>query len=183
MANIYICRHCKTSWNKEHRVQGTINIPLSEEGKLQATENLQYIQSLGIQRIITSESIRAFETGKIYADHLKVPINTHSGLGEIDHGAWEGELLPELLSTPSSSFKQWMQNPLLVEIPSSKETIHEAQKRIVTAVEEIRLGHKNENVLIVTHKHIKALLYCELNKQSVANFSNNIEETIRPTKI
>jgi broad specificity phosphatase PhoE len=41
-AAIYLCRHCKTAWNVEGRLQGTIDLPLAEVGIKSLLKNNLY---------------------------------------------------------------------------------------------------------------------------------------------
>ncbi len=183
LAEIYVARHCKTTWNLEKRLQGTNDLPLSPEGRIQAETNIEKIAELGIDRIISSSSKRAYETAQIYAEHLKVPLHKHPGLRELDHGNWEGKRIDELVNDPQYRYNDWLKNPTLIDIPDSSESITSAQQRIVEAVTNIALRYKGEKLLIITHKHIKAILMCALRKIGLEHFQNQIEETIAPQKI
>jgi len=70
---IYLARHCKTAWNREGRVQGTVDIELSPEGAQDAELNLHAIRNLGIQQIVCSPAKRAMQTAAIYAQALGRP--------------------------------------------------------------------------------------------------------------
>ena len=183
LANIFIARHCKTSWNKEKRLQGTKDLPLSKEGREEAISNLTFISKLDIKRVITSNSLRALETAKIYANYLKVPLHIHPGLRELDHGYWEGKKIDQLVNDKSSLFHQWLNNPESIEIPGSVESASTAQQRILEAVKSIAVRYNGENVLIITHKHIKALLFCSLKSKDLKNFKYEIDDSTLPMKI
>ncbi len=119
---IYLARHCKTDWNREGRVQGTMDIELSAEGAHDAELNLSAIRNLGIQRIICSPAKRAMQTATIYAQGLGVPLQSSPRLSELDHGEWEGQRIEDLLNLPNSPFERWMTDPSAVLIPGSSET-------------------------------------------------------------
>lgn len=181
--HIFLTRHCKTEWNRGWRLQGTIDLPLSEEGRAEAIVNAEKIRLLNIDRIVTSPSTRAQETAAIYGEALQAPIVVHRGFRELDHGEWEGKHFSELLADPKQTFQKWLDNPTLYDIPGSLETIHSAQERIVNALQEIITQYHDCTILIVTHKHIRALLRCALYRLPLTHFQHKIDSLRLPIRI
>jgi cytochrome c-type biogenesis protein CcmF len=180
---IYLARHCKTEWNREGRVQGTMDIGLSPEGARDAELNLPAIRNLGIQQIVCSPAKRAMQTATIYAQALGVPLQSSPRFLELDHGEWEGQRIEDLLSLPNSPFKQWMADPGAVPIPGSSETALIAQQRILDGIRQIASTYSGKTVLLVAHKHILALLGCALNKSPLTQFKNEIVESTLPCQL
>ncbi|MDA2919888.1 histidine phosphatase family protein [Desulfobacterota bacterium AH_259_B03_O07] len=179
---VFLARHCKTQWNLENRLVGTSDIPLCQEGREEANDNLTLIENLGIQRIICSPLKRAYETAKTYADHLGVPLHVHQGLKEIDHGSWNGREIEELLN--DANFKRWFEeDPTSVPIPDGTETIQSAQKRIVKTIKDIALSYPNETILVIMHKHIRSLLRCAVYDYDFRQWRENIDNRIEPIEI
>ena len=178
---IYLARHCKTAWNSEGRVQGTMDIELSPEGVHDAELNLAAIRDLGIQQIICSTAKRAMQTATIYAHGLGVPLQSSPRFRELDHGEWEGQRIEDLLNLPNSPFKRWMADPGSVRIPGSAETALTAQQRILEGLREISSTYGGKTVLLVAHKHILAILSCALKKYPLTQFSKEIVESTLPS--
>jgi len=179
---IFLARHCKTQWNLEKRLVGTSDIPLCKEGRDEAQANLPLIESLGVQRIISSPLKRAYETAKTYADHLGIPLHINPGLKEIDHGSWNGNKIQELLQ--DSDFRKWFEeDPTSIPIPDGTETIQSAQKRILKTIKEIALSYPNETILVVMHKHIRSLLKCAVHGYDFKRWRENIDDRIEPIEI
>ena len=179
-ATIYLSRHCKTAWNVEGRLQGTIDLPLAEIGIKQAIANVAVIRDLGVRRIVCSTARRAYETARLYADPLGLPIHNTPGLRELDHGKWEGRKTEELLLDPDSGYANWLSDPGCVGIPGGSESVRAAQQRVAEAVRDAALSFRGESVLIVGHKHIDALLMCALLKEPLARFGSHIVEDALP---
>jgi phosphoserine phosphatase len=89
-AKIFLARHCKTAWNLEGRLQGTVDLPLDSVGIEQARSDVPVVQKLGVNRIVCSTAQRAYQTAQIYGESLGVPIHKTAQLRELDHGQWEG---------------------------------------------------------------------------------------------
>ena len=183
LPTIYLARHCKTAWNSEGRVQGTIDIELSPEGTHDAELNLPAIRELGIQQIICSTAKRAMQTATIYAQGLGVPLQSSHRYRELDHGEWEGQRIEYLLSHPNSLYERWMKDPGAVLIPGNSETAFTAQQRILEGLRNISSTYRGKTVLLVGHKHILALLSCALKKYPLSQFKNEIIESTLPYKV
>jgi probable phosphoglycerate mutase len=182
LPTIYLARHCKTAWNSEGRVQGTMDIELSPEGAIDAELNLSAIRGLGIQQIVCSPAKRAMQTATIYAKGLGVPLQSSPRFRELDHGEWEGQRIEYLLNLPNSQFKLWMADPGAALIPGSSETALTAQQRILDGFHEITSTCLGKTILLVSHKHILAILNCALKKYPLAQFRNEIVESTLPQK-
>ena len=183
LPTIYLARHCKTAWNSEGRVQGTIDIELSPEGTHDAELNLPAIRELGIQQIICSTAKRAMQTATIYAQGLGVPLQSSHRYRELDHGEWEGQRIEYLLSHPNSLYERWMKDPGAVLIPGSSETAFAVQQRILEGLRNISSTYRGKTVLLVGHKHILALLSCALKKYPLSQFKNEIIESTLPYQV
>ena len=89
---LYIVRHGKTIWNKERRLQGSIDIELAEEG-IEAAELLhdQLISSnITFDRIYSSPLKRAKKTAEIIRGLNDTDIIIDQRLREISFGVEEG---------------------------------------------------------------------------------------------
>ena len=90
-----ILRHGKTLWSEWRRIQGQIDTPLSKEGMGQTFRVAESLIDMGINRIITSDLIRAAGTGAIIAARLNVPIEHIPELRECSYGRLEGMTVAE----------------------------------------------------------------------------------------
>ena len=180
---IYLARHCKTQWNLENRVQGTKDVPLSDEGRVEAQANISKIQNLGIDRVVSSNLTRAHETARIYADQLAVTLLISPELRELDLGHWEGKTSDELLNDPTCLYRQWLEDPASVSVPGSSESVIVAQRRIVEAMKDIAFRYRDEKVLVIAHKFIRAVLQCALLDVDLGHFRKHIDESTDPMKV
>ena len=86
--NLYVVRHGETTWNKEHRVQGITDMPLTEKGIEDTKELIPLIKKLNIDIVISSPLKRAKDTAKILVES-KLPINTDDRITDIDNEAYQ----------------------------------------------------------------------------------------------
>ena len=87
---LYLTRHGRTQWNKELRLQGSINEPLDQTGRLQAHELALHFKDLPFEQIYSSPLDRAKETASILNKYMQTTIVLEAALREASYGAAEG---------------------------------------------------------------------------------------------
>jgi probable phosphoglycerate mutase len=94
---IYLIRHGETRWNREGRIQGHLDSPLTARGREQVTANGCFLRNLIPDptqfRIVTSPLGRCRESASLIARALGRKgdcIEEDSRLKEHGYGAWEG---------------------------------------------------------------------------------------------
>lgn len=90
---IYIVRHGQTNWNKEGRYAGRKNIPLNEEGILQAKQLKEKLKNIKFDIVITSPLKRAIQTAQEITNQ-KIIIDER--IIERSNGELEGKLKTEI---------------------------------------------------------------------------------------
>ncbi len=58
-----------------------------------------------------------------------------------------------------------------------------AQQRAVEALRAVVREHPGETVLVVTHKHIRAILTCWLREESLQAFSRMVSDSVEPEEL
>ncbi len=150
MRRIFLLRHGKTEWNGQFRYQGKSDVPLNEEGRLQAQRAALRLTSLDIDAIYASPLSRAKETAHIVSRILGVPIKGfYEELCEMNFGAWEGLTAPDIERSYAESFRLWRRNPEKVKIPKG-ESFTEVVERVTCGMKKI-LNDAGENILVVAH--------------------------------
>lgn len=154
--NLYVVRHGQTIWNVERKVQGITDIPLTDEGRLEAKKLQQLIKSLNIDVVISSPLSRARETAKILVDS-KLPINIDDRIKERDWGMNEGALIDTV-----DRWDCW--DVILNTKVQNIECIQDFMYRVSDFIEEIKIKYKDKNVLIVTHSAVSRVIHYLLGK-------------------
>lgn len=95
---LYILRHGQTEWNAEHRIQGSLDSPLTDTGRAQAAAQRKILGRLDLAgfQAFASPQGRAHDTAKIALEGLLDPIVIDPRLSEIHVGDWEGRTRGEL---------------------------------------------------------------------------------------
>lgn len=89
-------RHGETAWNRDKRIQGQGEHPLTELGQEQARAWGRALVGQGWRRILSSDLGRAQETAALLNEALGLPLLADPRLREQDWGDWTGRTVKEL---------------------------------------------------------------------------------------
>jgi broad specificity phosphatase PhoE len=64
-------RHGQSTWNHEHRIQGQLDPPLSDDGRRQATRLGRRLAGRPLAGFYSSDLKRAFQTSQLIGDQLR----------------------------------------------------------------------------------------------------------------
>ncbi len=88
---IHLLRHGESTWNVEGRVQGqTLHVPLTHLGVTQARDVAARLATVPIQRLYTSDLVRAAQTAEHVANAIGVYARPDVRLRERSYGRLEG---------------------------------------------------------------------------------------------
>jgi len=149
--NLYVVRHGQTIWNVERKVQGISDIPLTEKGIKEAKQLQDLVKTLNIDIVISSPLIRAKKTAEILVDS-SLPINIDDRIKERDWGMNEGALIDEV-----DKWDCW--DVILNTKVQNIESLQDFMYRVSEFIEDIKIRHKDKNVLIVTHSAVSRVIH------------------------
>jgi len=88
---VYLVRHGESTWNLEGRVQGqTQHVPLTGVGLTQARDVAARLATVPIQRLYTSDLLRAAQTAELVSRAIGVVAQPDGRLRERSYGRLEG---------------------------------------------------------------------------------------------
>lgn len=87
----YLVRHGETKWNREGKMQGHSDSPLTEEGKRQAIRLNGLLHDVHFDRVLSSDLPRAVSTARIIIGDSSLEIITTKDLRERSYGSYEGK--------------------------------------------------------------------------------------------
>ena len=158
---VFLIRHGQTSWNKERRFLGRTDIPLDDQGRVQAKQVALSLQDTPIAGLYSSPLARAWETAEAISSVCDLPITAVSDLTELDQGEIEGLYSDVLLNRYVDFFREWTENPAHARVPGG-ETLTECQQRASNAIHRVLAQHKpGPPVVIVSHRMTIGCLICE----------------------
>ena len=154
-----LIRHAQTRWNREKRIQGRSDSPLTDDGKRQAVRWGQLLNPFTWDRIISSNSGRALETARIINGCLNISVTTDSRLMEQDWGQWAGKTIGDVKKDHAGELKIQEEAGWAFCPPGGEDRLG-VWKRSQDALREAAVQWPGASILVVTHEGvIKSLIY------------------------
>ena len=154
---IILIRHGETEWNSQKRMQGHSNSNLSEVGRGQIQELGELMKNVSFDHIYSSDSLRARQTAEAITQYSGHTLQFDQRIREKNLGVFEGltsteakERHPEVYRL----FKTAGANYVIDEGESTQQLL----ERALEFIEEIRLRHPQERVVMVTHGGVVRVL-------------------------
>jgi probable phosphoglycerate mutase len=146
-----LVRHGQSTWNREHRIQGQLDPPLSMEGRRQAElVGRRLARGRQIEGFYASDLKRAWETAQAIGAAIGLDPKPAPGLREIYLGAWEGLRTEELAQRFPDAWARWNEEPDWDVVPGG-EGAEPFERRVAAALYAIFERHVRGDVLVVTH--------------------------------
>jgi broad specificity phosphatase PhoE len=125
----------ETIWERQGRIPGRADLPLSPEGINQARAQLRRQTRPWMGTILHAGDEASASVASEILDHAygEPGLRVVEGLHEIDLGLWEGLLEDEVAEKFPTTYRQWKEDPWVVNCPSG-EDLAQAQERVVEAL-------------------------------------------------
>lgn len=152
MTTLLLVRHGQSQANLSHTFAGHTNPPLTEFGKAQAEVLADYLVThYKIDKIYSSDLIRARQTAAPTARRLGLPITARKQLREINAGEWEGKTFDCLNRDYAHSFGTvWRQDMANAVCPGG-ESVVQLSERIHKELLRICRRNEGKTILVTTH--------------------------------
>jgi phosphoserine phosphatase len=172
---LLLVRHGETEWNRQGRFQGQIDVPLNDNGRLQAQKAAEFLKDTGIDFAVSSPMARPKETAEIILNsHPNVELKFNSDLREISHGLWEGKFEKEIEQEYPGELERWRTVPEFVQMPEG-ENLEQVCERSTAAwqlIIQTALDEQRQIGLIVAHDATNKTLLCHILGLPSKNFWN-----------
>lgn len=147
---VYLIRHGQSESNLAKCFAGQMDVHLSELGHKQAERTGEYLNTIDVDVIWSSDLKRAYETAQHTAEKKGLTIHTSEKLREIFAGEWEGNSTETLMKDYREGYETWKYNIGAVQCPGG-ESVKEVMERFVPEVERIMRENEGKTVFIFCH--------------------------------
>ena len=147
---IILIRHGETEWNSQQRMQGHSNSDLSSVGQAQIQALGQWMKIVPFDHIYSSDSLRAKQTAEAITQFSGHELKIDLRLREKNLGVFEGLTSEEARERHPEVFRLFKTAGSKYVIDEGEST-QQLQDRALEIVDEIRIKHLEERVLLVTH--------------------------------
>jgi probable phosphoglycerate mutase len=160
---ICVARHGETDWNSTGILQGWIDVPLNDKGRLQGQELAGLLAHWHFAKVYSSPLRRAAETAEIIAHRLRLPPPTLvEGLKERNFGAVQGRPKAELALTHPGLMEEIVRrNPAC--ICEQGEAPDHFADRVLAAMKEIAEKMTARPVLVIAHGWVMDVITRHIN--------------------
>ncbi len=145
-----LVRHGQSTWNREHRIQGQLDPPLSEEGRRQAERLGRRWAGRSFVAAYSSDLKRALETAALIGTTTGAAPIPSAGLREVYLGEWEGLNTTQIEQRFPEAWALWTKEPRWDVVPGG-EGEEPFEARVNAELDSILARHEHGDVLVVTH--------------------------------
>lgn len=149
---LLLIRHAESVGNRERRLQGRTDFPLTARGRHQAEELAAALSQERVVAVYSSPIGRALETAEAIASRLRLTVEVEASLQEYDFGDMSGLTWPEIRERRPQLIEQLLSgSPDYPHYPG-EEGREPFRKRVCEALWDISERHAGEgSVAVVTH--------------------------------
>jgi alpha-ribazole phosphatase len=167
---LYIVRHGETECNVRQVYYGSLDVPITENGKKQAEAVGDMLEDIAFDQVITSGLLRTQQTASAILSKNQKTVLPENGMcrvhkfNEMNFGAWEGMHYTEVREQYPEDYAA-MANDWMHCAPTGGEVFNDFSQRIVGGWEALLAREdikRAENILFVGHGGPIQCLICYL---------------------
>ena len=168
MFKLLLIRTGATEYECQGRVQGSLDIPLSEDGRQQIERVAEALQETPIDVCYAGPCRATQQSAEILASQLRFKVKTIDDLRNLDHGLWQGMLINDIKAKQPKVYRQWQEHPETV-CPPEGETLQTVRERLQRALTKIAKKQKSGTAAVVVAEPVIRLLKSVLRDDALGN--------------
>ena len=148
-----------TEFDDQGRICGALDLPLSENGALQAAGWAQKLADVEIAMVYSGPATADRQTAQALAKAgtKKRKTKAIEAWQNLDHGLWQGKILSELKENHSRFYRQWCESPDAIAPPGG-ETATEVIERVQPAFGKILRKQAGRTIMVVVPDALLSIL-------------------------
>ncbi len=155
---IILIRHGETAWNRETRIQGHTDIPLSPLGVVQAARLAEALADEVLAAIYASDLSRARQTAEAVAAAQRLAVRLDPDLRERAFGRFEGLSWQEIDQNHPEDAARWRKREPAFAVGGG-ESLDAFSTRCLAAVARSATAHPGQSIAVVAHGGVLDCLY------------------------
>jgi broad specificity phosphatase PhoE len=178
MTQVVLIRPGATAYDEQNRVQGILDIPLSERGCAEAARLADSLakpdpEAVALMALYCGPGESVVRTAEVIGRALGLRPRRIDDLRNLDQGLWQGLQLDEIKRRNLKVFRQWLDDPVTV-CPPQGETIENALERIKAALRPLIRRHPDEAFGLVVGEPIAQLIACYLRREPRVQLDDHV---------
>jgi broad specificity phosphatase PhoE len=170
--DVVLIRSGATVYDEQNRVQGVLDVPLSDRGLAEAAELAGRLADAGLATLYCGPSASTLATAETIGRALGLRPRRLEDLRNLDQGLWQGLQLDEIKRRNLKLFRQWLDDPRTI-CPPQGETVEHALERVRGALRPLARRHRGESIGIVVSDPIAQLIAALLRGEAQVRLSEN----------
>jgi broad specificity phosphatase PhoE len=146
MVQILLIHPGCTEYDQQGRVQGTLDIPLCEDGRQEVEALIGELNGRPIAAIYSSPTQSAQQTAESIGEARDLKVKTLDKLVNLDHGLWQGMLVEDVKTKQPKVYRRWLEQPEKV-CPPQGETVSAAKQRVQAALTKLLKKHRTDELV------------------------------------
>jgi probable phosphoglycerate mutase len=159
MTELLVIRHGETDWNRQHRFQGQIDVPLNDIGLAQAGRLGRRLVDEAVDVLISSDLQRARSTADAVTQARGLQAQTDPLWREQGFGMLEGLDVPTIRSRHADLWSSWTRHDADYALPGGGESNTTFHARVMRALQAVLRVHAGRRVVVVTHGGVLDMLW------------------------
>lgn len=177
MTQVVLIRSGATVYDEQNRLQGVLDIPLSERGRAevaQLAERLaEPLSGVNLAALYCGPSQSVLRTAEAVGKTFGLRPKKIEDFRNLDQGLWQGLQLDEIKRRNNRVYRQWLDAPNTV-CPPQGETIDCALLRIKNALRPLIRRHHAEAMGLVVGEPIAQLIACYLRRDPRVQLDDHV---------
>ncbi len=173
---VLLVRHGDTQASQADRFTGAMDIPLSKEGRIHASELAVRLARFPLDAIYASSMQRARETAGFTARVHGLEVTPVPEFREVDHGVWDGKTRQEALQlSGQAAMDEFDRDPFHFR-PQGGESAEQVLKRAAPALSRLVKKHDGQTILVVAHETTNRLVICQFVGLNPAQYRDKLAQ-------
>ena len=161
MTQVVLIRPGATAYDEQKRVQGVLDIPLSERGRAEVAQLAatlpDELKGAELTALYCGPGESVARTAEAVGKVLGLRPRRVDELRNLDQGLWQGLQIDEIKRRNLRVFRQWKDDPLTV-CPPHGERVEDALERIKAALKPLIKRHHDETIALVVGEPLAQLI-------------------------
>jgi 2,3-bisphosphoglycerate-dependent phosphoglycerate mutase len=159
MTELLFIRHGETDWNRQHRFQGQIDVPLNATGQRQAARLAARLADDRHDLLLASDLQRALQTAAPLAAAWGLQAEPLPALREQGFGVFEGLNAATVQADHAELWRHWLAHDADFALPGGGESARQFSARVMAAVQALAAEHAGRRLAVVTHGGVLDMLW------------------------
>ncbi|HWE40639.1 MAG TPA: histidine phosphatase family protein [Isosphaeraceae bacterium] len=159
MTQVVLIRPGATAYDEQNRVQGVLDLPLSDRGRAEVAALAERLALAGVElaALYCGPGESVGRTAEAVGRAIGLRPRKVDELRNLDQGLWQGLQIEEIKRRNLKVFRQWLDDPLTV-CPPQGEPVDEALDRLKAALRPLIRRHRDEAIGLVVGEPLAQLV-------------------------